>query len=217
MEIATIQGETRKPEGRHANDRLRRSGMVPAIVYGHGQPPAMVALSRHDTTSALQHQNRVIKLRINGQEQQYLIKDVQYDHLQKEPLHVDLMRVDVTERVQVKVPIELRGTPPGVAKGGTLVHVLTGLEIECLLLRIPEAVRTRIDHLHLNDAVYVKDIELPPDVKVLHGLEDIVAVVHPPRGKVDEDEEAEAPTEAGAEPEIIGKGPKEDAADEGGA
>ncbi len=216
MEIDTIQGETRNPAGRHANDRLRRRGMLPAIIYGHGQPAQMVSLSRRDTQLALEHQIRVIKLQINGQEEQYLIKDVQYDHLQKEPLHVDLMRVDVTERVQVKVAIELRGTPAGAAKGGTLVHVITDLEIECLLLKIPEGVRARVDHLHLNEALHVRDIELPPDVKVLHEPEDIVAVVHPPRGKVDEDEETETPAEDGTEPEIIGKGPKEDAPGAGG-
>lgn len=210
MEIATIQAEKRTTQGHHHNDRLRRRGLVPAVIYGHGQPPELVALSRHDTELALHSMHHVIRLKIDGQEQQYLIKDVQYDHLQHTPIHVDLMRVDANERVRVKVALELRGTPKGTLEGGTLVHVINELEIECLLLQIPESIRTRVDHLALNEALHVREIEVPPHVKVLHNPDDIVAVVHPPRGTTTAEIEAAAVEgEAVAEPEVIGKGLKE--------
>ena len=216
MDIATIQGETRTLGGRHANDRLRRQGLVPAVIYGHGKDPEYVSLSRHDIELALAHLQHVVQLKVGGREQQYLIKDVQYDHLQKTPIHVDLMRVDPNERVRVKVAIELRGTPAGTLKGGTLVQVLAEAEIECLLLKIPESIRARVDHLELNDPLHVRDIEVPPDVKILHSPDDIVAVVHPPRATVTPAAEAAAPAE-GAEPEVISKGVKEEAEDEAGA
>lgn len=215
MEIATIQGETRKREGHHGNERLRQRGLVPAVIYGHGQAPELVALSLHDTELALEHAQHVVKLRVDDRVQQYLLKEVQYDHLQKTPLHVDLMRVDESERVKVKVAIEFRGTPIGTAEGGTLVSVLGELEVECLVLQIPESIRVKVDHLALNEALHVRDIEVPPDVKVLNNPDDIVAVVHPPRGTTTE-EIAAAEGAEGAEPEVIGKGPKEAAADEGG-
>ena len=221
MEIATIQGETRQPGGRHVNERLRRRGLVPAVIYGHGQAPVIVALSLHDTVLALEHTAHVVKLRIDGGEEQYLVKDVQFDHLQRKPIHVDLMRVDPNERVKVKVPIHVRGRPKGASEGGTLVHVLADLEVECLLLQIPDAIRANVAELGINDALHVKDIELPPNVKVLHGLDDIVAVVQPPRGETTEAAEtAAAPAVEGAAagPEVIGKGPKEkeEAEDAGG-
>lgn len=216
MDIATIQGETRTLGGRHANDRLRRQGLVPAVIYGHGKDPEYVSLSRHDIELALAHLQHVVQLKVGGREQQYLIKDVQYDHLQKTPIHVDLMRVDPNERVHVKVAIELRGTPAGTLKGGTLVQVLAEAEVECLLLRIPDSIRARVDHLELNDTLHVRDIEVPPDVKILHSPDDIVAVVHPPRATVTPEAEAAAPAE-GAEPEVISKGVKEKAEDEAGA
>lgn len=216
MEIARIKGETRQPGGHHANERLRRRGLVPAVIYGHGEPPQTVALSLHETVLALEHLTHVIKLRVDGRERRYLIKDVQYDHLQQNPIHVDLMRVDPNERVRVKVPLELRGTPRGAVEGGHLVHVITELDVECLLLKIPDSIRTRIDHLSLNDALHVKDVEVPPDIKVLHGPDDIIAVVHPPRGMTAAELEALERTEKSAEPEVIGKGPKEDIQDEGG-
>lgn len=215
MEIATIQGETREREGHHGNDRLRRRGLVPAVIYGHGQAPELVALSLHDTEQALEHMQHVVKLQVGGHIQQYLVKEVQYDHLQKTPVHVDLMRVDESERVKVKVGIEFRGTPRGTAEGGTLVSVLGELDVECLVLQIPESIRVKVDHLALNEMLHVRDIEVPPDVKVLNNPDDIVAVVHPPRGTTTE-EIAAAEGAEGAEPEVIGKGPKEAAEDEGG-
>lgn len=215
MEIPTIQGEPRQLGGKHANDRLRRRGLVPAVVYGHGLQPEYVALSRHDTELALAHMQHVIRMKIDGGEEQYLIKDVQYDHLQQVPIHLDLMRVDPNERVRVKVPLELRGTPQGTLKGGTLVHVTPELEVECLLLRIPESIRARVDHLDLNEMLHVREIEVPSDVTVLNNPDDIIAVVHPPRGTTAAEIEAEAPAES-AEPEVIGKGPKEEQEGEGG-
>ncbi len=216
MDIATIQGEARTLGGRHANDRLRRQGLVPAVIYGHGKDPEYVSLSRHDIELALAHLQHVVQLKVGGREQQYLIKDVQYDHLQKTPIHVDLVRVDPNERVRVKVAIDLRGTPAGTLKGGTLVQVLAEAEVECLLLKIPDSIRARVDHLELNDMLHVREIELPPDIKILHGPDDIVAVVHPPRATVTPEAEAAAPAE-GAEPEVISKGVKEEAEDEAGA
>lgn len=215
MEIATIQGESRKPEGRHANDRLRKRGLLPAIVYGHGKAPEMVALSRHDLELALQHQAHVINVAIDSKSEQYLIKDVQYDYLQKTPIHVDLMRVDPNERVTVKVPVVTVGTPKGVEHGGTLVHVATDLSVECPLPKIPEELRVHVEHLGLNDSLKVGDITLPEDVSAVDGPEEIIAVVHPPRGPVDE-EEAEEGGEDSAEPEVIGKGPQEEEEDAGG-
>jgi large subunit ribosomal protein L25 len=215
MEITAVQGEARPLAGHHANERLRRRGLIPAVVYGHGLANEYVALSLHDTQLALSHMQHVIKLCIDGREDQYLIKEVHYDHLQQTPVHVDLMRVDVNERVRVKVPLELRGRPVGTVEGGSLVSVLTELDVECLLLHIPESIRAHVEHLALNEALHVRDLTVPPDVKVLNQPDDIIAIVHPPRGTTATELET-APTEAAGEPEIIGKGPKEEEAGEGG-
>lgn len=214
MRIAVVQGETRQPGRRHANERLRRRGLVPAVIYGHQQAPETVALSRHDLVLALEHDRHVIKLVIDGNETQYLLKDVQYDHLQHLPIHVDLMRVAHDERVAVKVAVELRGEPKGLHEGGELIQVLTELDIECPLLNIPETLRLRIDHLGVGEALHVGDITLPEGVTTRHKPVDVVATVHARRGVAVEVEEAEAEVEeAGAEPQVIGRTAKE----EGGA
>lgn len=209
MQIATIKGETRKVAGRHANERTRRAGMVPGVVYGHGEAPEFVAVSQRDLEIVLHKQAHVIKLAVDGKEKQYFIKDVQYDHLQKSPVHIDLMRVDPNERIKVSVPIDLRGTPAGLAVGGEIIQPISDLDIECKLVEIPESIRVKIDHLNIGQAIHVKELELPADVKALHHPEEVVVSVR--MKKVDTPAVAGAvPAEgAVAEPEVIGRVAKE--------
>ena len=210
MDIPKVRGEARSAAGRHANRRMRRRGMVPAVVYGHNEPPATVAVSGHDLGLALEHLKHVIEVDVDGKASRYLVKDVQYDHLQKDPIHVDLMRVARDERVHVKVALELKGDPKGVHEGGELVHLIADLEVECPLNEIPEVLYQHVKHLEVGQALHIKELELPPHIKPLHDPDDIVALVRAKRG-VDVEEEAAAATEGegGAEPEVIGKSAKE--------
>ena len=207
METILVKGEPRKPGGRNGNERIRRRGLIPAVIYGHAQTPETVAVSLHDLDIALAAGAHVVNLEIGGKGQQYFLKDVQYDHLQRTPIHCDLLRVDVNERVKVKVPIELRGTPSGVKEGGAVIHPLVDLEVECLLVKIPPVIRVDISHLEMNQSIHVRELTLPPDVKPLSHPEDIVASVRPPRSEAPV---GVAPVEGGVEPEVIGKGPKEE-------
>jgi large subunit ribosomal protein L25 len=216
MEIATVQGETRQLGGHHSNDRLRRRGFVPAVIYGHGEPVAYASVSLHDLRLALDHRAHVVKVVADGNEEQYLLKGVQYDHLQQTPVHVDLMRVDLTEKVSVKVAIEYRGTPKGCADGGVLVTVLSDLDIECELINIPESIRIHVEHLELNQVLHVRDVQFPPGIVTKHAADDIVAVVQPPRVQAEAVPGAVVAGVESAEPEVIGKGPKEAEEGEGG-
>ncbi len=208
MNIITVAGQARSAAGRHANARLRRSGLLPAVIYGHKEPPESVSLSRHELQKALSLGQHVISLRLGSQEKPFLIKEVQYDHLDKTPIHIDLMRVDAKERVKVHVAIELRGDAPGLRDGGEMVQVLTELHVECPLLSIPDSLRVRIDHLKIGDAVYVRDVELPADVSALHDPGDLVVSVRTKRGMTVEEVQA---AEGASEPEVIGRVAKEEA------
>ena len=209
MQIANVSGETRKVGGRHVNERLRLKGLVPAIVYGHGEAPEPVSISLHDLEIALHHKQHVLNVGIGGGKM-YFVKEVQYDHLQKRPIHVDLMRVDPNERIKVRVKVELRGTPAGLLVGGELLHQIADLEIECKLLEIPEAIRVKVEHLNIGNAIHVKDLELPADVKALHHPEEVVCGVR--LKKIAEEATAAAPLEGAEaaatskEPEVIERG-----------
>lgn len=215
MDAIIIKGEARGPGGRHANERIRRKGYIPAVIYGHKQDPEHVSLSLHDLDIALHKQAHVVELDLSGKKTQYFLKQVQYDHLQRTPMHVDLMRVDVNERVKLKVPIELRGTPEGVKEGGAIVQPVADLEIECLLIKIPDAIRVEIAHLKMNQVIHVRELALPEGVKALNNPEDVVVSVRPPRS--DTPVVAVAGEEGAAEPEVIAKGKLPGEGEEGAA
>lgn len=213
MEMTRIAAEKRQPAGRHANQRSRAKGFLPAVIYGHGEAPEHISLSAHDLDIALAKAAHVVEVPVNGKAQPFLLKDVQYDHLQKKPIHVDLMRVDLKERVKVKVPVELRGHAKGVAEGGQLVMVMPDIEIECGLLEIPHSIRGVIDHLEIGDGLKVKELEFPAGVTAISRPDDLVAAVrHKVAEVVATPAAAAAPVEgaeASKEPEVIGRVAKE--------
>ncbi len=212
MATGALKSEKRESGGRSVNRRLRRNGMIPAVIYGHGQANETVAISLHDLEQAIHRMEHVIRL--DGVDnEQYLIKDVQYDHLQKTPIHIDLLRVDPNEKVQVNVAIELRGTPKGAAEGGTLVQVMADLEIECLIGKIPDVLRPSVAGLAIGDSLHVRDLQLPEGVEALADPDETIATCRAPRGTEAEEVAVVAEGEEGAEakePERIGRVAKEE-------
>lgn len=215
MEIPTLKGEPRKVAGSRAAARLRRAGKLPAIVYGHKLDPLPVALDCSDVESHLRRGTHVVNLDLQGQVQACLFKDAQYDYLGSKLVHVDLTRVSLTERVKVRVPLELRGQPKGLSEGGVLHQELVELEVECPAVQIPENIRVDVSGLELHQVLYVKDVKLEAGLKVLSDSESVVAMVREPSAKAEAAPEA-APTEAAAaaaaEPEVITKGKGEEEA-----
>ncbi|MCG8409453.1 MAG: 50S ribosomal protein L25 [Phycisphaerales bacterium] len=211
MEIPTLNVEPRKAAGSRAAARLRRSGKLPAVLYGHGREPASITLDYHDVEQHMQHGLHVVKLDMEGKVQPCQFKDAQYDYLGSTLVHIDLVRVDLTERVTVTVPLDFRGTPKGVSEGGIFHHELTELEIECVVAEIPESIRVDIFELALDQVLHVKDIQLPEGVTAMGDPESAVAVVRLPSTAPAVEETAEAEGEAAsAEPEVIAKGKAED-------
>jgi len=209
MKVMELQGMSRKSRGTRRARALRETGRIPAVVYGHGEPPESIALELHDVEVALSHGARMLKVNVDGQLQHHLIKDVQYDHLNQTPVHLDLMRVSMHEKVRVTVGISLRGVPKGIAEGGVLDQSLSEIEVECLATDIPETLHPLVLHLGLGEALFVKDLQVPPGVTVLTDPEERVAVI---RAKVEEVEAApgEAVEGESVQPEVIGRGKKEE-------
>ncbi len=218
MDIPTLNVESRKAAGTRAAARLRRGGKLPAVVYGHGRTPASVSLEYHDVERYLEHGLHVVKLDLDGNVQPCQFKAAQYDHLGSTLVHVDLVRVDLTERVKVTVQIEFRGKPKGAEAGGVFRHEMTELEIECVVAEIPESVRVDISELDLDDVIHAKDVAIPEGMTIAGDPEAVVGVVRLP-AVVAEPEPTEGEGEgeegaAAAEPEVITKGKPEDEAGE---
>jgi large subunit ribosomal protein L25 len=198
---ANVTAEARSALGSRANKRLRDTGKLPGVIYGHKQAVIPITLTKKEVVGHLDHGAHLFALSLGGKSENVLVKEVQYDHLGLEVIHVDFSRVDLTERVQVTIPLELKGTPKGEADGGVLQQSIVELKIECVVTDIPDAIRFNVSDMGMDSVLHIKDLPFPPGVKSMQDEDLIVAQVR-------EILEA-APTEAvegtTAEPEIIGK------------
>jgi large subunit ribosomal protein L25 len=210
-ETVELVVEPRKERGSAAARKLRRDEKkIPGVLYGHKEETVAISLPAEEFQTALRHGARVMDLKLGGATQKALIKELQFDHLGKEILHVDFARIAETDRVEVHVRIELRGIAPGVTGGGLLDQPIHTLEVECLAVAIPESIRVNINELQIDQAIHVKDLALPPGVKALADPDAIVVQVAAPQAEA----EAPAPAAEQAEPEVIRARP---AAEEGEA
>ncbi len=160
--IANIREHT----GSKAAARERKQGRIPAIVYGHKQEPVAISLDAHNLVEGLHHGHRLMDVQIGKKSQKMLVKDLQYDYLGKDIIHLDLMRVDVTETVKVMVPIELKGTAKGAHEGGIITEHADRIEIECQAANIPESIVVSVKELEIGDTVHAGDVELPAGTKL---------------------------------------------------
>jgi large subunit ribosomal protein L25 len=209
VKSAQVSIKTRKELGTRANRRLRESGMIPGVIYGHKEAIVPVTLPKKEVVDHLNHGAHLFDLSLDGKNEKVLVKEVQYDHLGMEVIHVDFARVSLDEKVKVSIPLELKGTPKGEAEGAVLQQIISELEIECLVTDIPDAVRHNVSDMEKDSVLHIKDLKLPPGVRCLQDEDLIVATVK----EIAEEEVATEAAEGSAEPEVIGKGKEEEAAE----
>jgi large subunit ribosomal protein L25 len=201
---ASVTAKPRSELGSRANKRLRDAGFIPGVIYGHKEAVVPVTLPKKDVVSYLDKGAHVFDIALDGKSEKVLVKEVQYDHLGHEVLHVDFARVSLDERVEVTVPLELKGTPKGEEEGGVLQQTVAALEIECLVTEIPDAIRHNVSEMKLGDVLHIRDLKLPAGAKAMQDEDLIVATVK----EIVEEAPAE-PVEGAAEPEVIGRKPEE--------
>ena len=194
--------QPRQARGSQGARKLRRKGLVPAVVYGLKETNANVMLPKDDLQRAIRHGVRVLDLETDGKAQKVLIREVQWDHLGVELLHVDFARVTADQKVVVTVPLELKGVAPGVAAGGALDQPTHALSVECLAISIPESIKVVINELQIGSVIHVKEVVLPPGVKAMADPDQVVVQVRAPEVEVVAPAAGAAPAET-AEPEVI--------------
>jgi len=189
---------------------MRKGGLIPAVVYGHKEATLSLTVNRDELYSVIRRGVRVVDLQAGGKTEKALIRDVQWDHLGHDIMHVDFARVTADERIKIEVRIELRGTAPGVTAGGVIDQPIHSLMVECLAIAVPGSIRVPIGELQIDQAIHVKDLKLPEGVTTAVDPDAIVVQV---AQKVVEEEAAvsglAAPTAEAAEPEVIGRKEKE--------
>jgi len=197
-----LKAEIREQTGSGHAAKVRKQGRIPAIVYGHKQEPVAISLDAHNLVEGLHHGHRVFDVQIGKKKETMIIKDLQYDYLGRDIIHVDLMRVDVTETVRVTVPIELKGTARGTHEGGIIEEHTAYLEVECKVTDIPEIIVVSVKEIGLGDTLHAGDIELPSGVKLVSAPSTLLVICSlVAAAKSTEELEEEVP----AAPEVIGE------------
>lgn len=200
-ESVVLVTEKREGRGSRRADKLRQQGKVPAVVYGHKEETVSVSVPHDELLSAVRHGARVVDIDVGGKTEKAQIVEVQWDYLGKDVLHVDFKRVSADERIEVEVPIELRGIAPGISGGGVLDQPLHTIRLECPVLAVPESIRVNVSELQLGAAIHIRELKLPDHVKALEDGDAVVVHVTQPKAAAEPTEAAAAPT--GAEPEVI--------------
>ena len=196
----------RNERGKRRNRRLRISGAVPAVLYGHGQQTMSLSVGGNDVSTALRQGVRVVELTGDVQDTA-LIRATQWDAFGIELLHVDFQRVSATEKVETRVAIELRGIAPGINEGGTVDSPLHEIELLCPATSIPEKLEVNINDLHLGDSIAASQLEIPGGAQLITGAD---AMVVQCIAKVDVEDEEETEPADSAEPEVIGRKAEEE-------
>jgi large subunit ribosomal protein L25 len=200
----------RESTGKRNARRMRLSGSIPAVLYGHGEQTKSLSVPAEQLAAALRHGARLIELQGDVSEKAF-IRQLQWDTYGAHVLHLDLTRVSEHEKIQMKVPVELRGEAPGVKNGGVIEHLLHEVEIECAASAIPEKLQVRINDLQLDGQITVGEIQLPSGVEVLAEADAVVVQCVMPKV---EQEPGEGDLGGGVEPEIIGRKASEDEGEE---
>ncbi|MGB8854554.1 MAG: 50S ribosomal protein L25 [Pirellulales bacterium] len=195
----TLEVVSRKTSGSRESRRLRRSGMVPAILYGHGEKCVELAAKREAIEAVVRHGSRFVEL-TGAVKEGAIIRELQWDAMGSDPLHLDLLRVSKSDRVKVKVPIDLKGECPGQRSGGVLSLVMHEIELECTADAIPDHIHAQVGHLEVGHSIKVHDLQLPKGAKPLVDGDETVVTCLLPSKKAEEVGAAGA-----AEPEVIGR------------
>src|SRR5918912_1317477 len=209
----TVRAELRAGRGKNDARRLRARGMVPLTIYGGEGEPVSAAAPLRELAAILRSEaghNTIFTLDVEGVgPSEVMFHDRQLDPVRGRLVHADLRRLVRGQKIEVTVPLHLVGTPVGVTEsGGHLEQVIRQIEIRCEPRDIPDAINVDVSGLGVHDVLHVSDIPMDEKIEILTEPETVLATV----SVVREEEVAPAPAPEGeaAEPEVIGKGKKEE-------
>ncbi len=212
MDKVSLKASERKDTAKPARKKLRNQGRVPGTFYSRHTNALNIDVTEKELHPLVfTSKTHLISLEIEGMEEQdCIIKDIQFDPVTDRVVHFDLLGLTKGEKIQLEIPVQLKGTAAGIKEGGVLQHALHKLEIECLPKHIPEHIELDISALNIGDAIHVEDLNFE-NLEILNSKDSLViSVTH---AKVKEEPvlaaEELGEVEEGAEPEVIGKGKAE--------
>jgi large subunit ribosomal protein L25 len=204
-----IEAQSRIPGGKNANKRLRKSGRIPAVVYGPGKQAMVVSVDPGSVRAILHSEsgrNTIFGVSVDGSGQNnVMVKDYQLDPVHGDLIHCDFLEIAMDRLLELTINIEIVGESIGVKlDGGIMDFVTRSIEVECLPSDIPESIKVDVSALKINDYIRVKNIQTDAKVKILSDPDIVIVTIVPPTKEEEAAPEAGAPE--AAEPEVIKKG-----------
>ncbi len=207
-----MNAEARADVGKGASRRLRRTGKVPAIIYGGNKEPQAITLAHH---LMLQHTDKesfytaILDINIGGTVEKAVIKDLLWHPYKPVLQHMDFLRVDESSLIKVSIPVHVvnADTAPGVKAGGVASTLLTSIEVSCPAGKLPEYLEVDIAALELGESVHLSEVSLPEGASIVelsHGEghdQAVVSIMATRASTASEDEEGGADADAGGEAE----------------
>ncbi len=217
MAVIQLKGSRRESLGKGGARKARAAGQIPGVIYGHGEKPVPVAVDFKEFELALRgHKggNAIVNLNVGSGDMTALVRDVQFDPLSRQIIHLDFQHISLTEQIVVEVAVHFVGLPIGVKDGGGILeHIVRTLQVRCLPTAIPPSIDVDVTALNIGDNLHVRDLPAMGFEIVSEGDVTVAAVVAPAVEEVAAPAVVEegAAVAAAAEPEVVATKGKKDA------
>jgi len=210
VEAFVVNAESRSDEGKGASRRLRRTGKVPAVIYGGSKDAQSISLSHNIMLQHVENEafySHILDINVDGAKQKAVLKAIQWHPYKPAIMHMDFQRVDESSVIKVSVPVHFVGedVAPGVKAGGIVTHQLTAVEVSCPAGKLPEYIEADVSGLDVGGSIHLSQLTLPEGVSIVelsHGEEHdlpVATVVATRGGAAAEEEAGEAEGEEAAE------------------
>lgn len=166
MEMLQIEAKKRDTAGTKSAKKLRAEGMLPCVLYGYGAEVLSLALHTAQVAAFFRQSGRILDLDVEGNKEQAIIKDIQYDSMGSEIIHLDLIRIKLDEVISISVPVKIKGTAKGIDDGGIQEVLRNEIQIKVLPTQIPEFIVVDVSELGLQEALHLGDLTLPEGVEL---------------------------------------------------
>jgi len=197
-----VVAEPRSALGKGASRRLRRAGRVPGVLYGAGKEPVSLSMEASRIGKQMENEaffSHILAVKVDGEEAQAVVKDLQRDPATSQVLHVDLQRVSSTEELHMRVPLHFinEADSPGKRHGGVISHLMVDVEIGCLPRDLPEFIEVDMSGLDVGDSLHLSELAMPDRVRLMPLVHDpendqpVVTVQHPQKLEVVAEDEGE--------------------------
>ena len=207
----TIKAESRKEVGKKIAKKIRKQGKVPAIIYGGERESIPISILMTDLKEILKSEkkgNTILRIHRDNIQVDAMLKEIQYDYLSDNIIHVDFIRVDLNKPIVVSVPIVIKGESIGVkVEDGIFDFVTREVKLSCIPAKIPKEIEVDVSELHIGHSIKVESLQFGEDIQLISDPSSVICSVTV-KGKVEEvvEEVVEEEAEEGEEGEEVTKG-----------